>query len=69
MTFNTKFSIGDVVFFLDGYHIQSANIVGVKIQKHGEAKSCVTYLFSIYPMRDEKECFTSKEQLIKYLQK
>lgn len=67
MKIDTKYSIGDAVYFLDGYRIQCANIVAVRFEKHGESRPCITYLFAIYPMRNEEECFPTKESLIKYI--
>ncbi len=69
MQINTKFNIGDAVFILDGYKIQRANIMGIKFEQHGEAKESIIYLFGVFPMRKQSECFKTKEELIKYLSK
>ena len=69
MQINTRYNIGDAVYILDGYHVQCANILGVKFEQHGEAKASVIYTFGVYPMRKEAECFPTKESLIQYLSK
>lgn len=68
MELKTKFNIGDSVYILDGYKIQRANIVGIGIDIIGEHKT-ITYRFPVFPMRKEKECFSTKEGLIKHLSK
>ena len=69
MQINTKFNIGDAVYILDGYKIQRANILGIKFEQHGEAKTSIIYTFGVFPMKKESECFATKESLIKYLSK
>lgn len=68
MEIKTKFNIGDAVYILDGYKIQRANIAGIEIDVLGEHKT-ITYRFPVFPMRKEKECFITKEELIKHLSK
>ena len=69
MKIDTKFNIGDAVYILDGYNIQRANIMGVRFEQRGEAKASIIYQFGIFPMRQESECFKTKEELLKYLAK
>lgn len=69
MEIKTKYNIGDAVYILDGYKIVRANISYIKFEQHGGAKPCTTYWFPVYPMRYEGECFSTKEELIKFLSK
>lgn len=69
MEFKTKYSIGDTVYILDGYKIHKTNIAAVLYEKHGTAPESIIYKFHIYPMRKERECFATKEELIKSLSK
>ena len=68
MEVKTKYSIGDSVYFLDGYKIQRANIAGIGIDITGNHVN-IAYRFAVFPMRKERECFDTKESLIKYLSK
>lgn len=69
MEIKTKYNIGDAVYILDGYKIVRVNISCIKFEQHGMAKPCITYHFPIFPMRKELECFKTKEELIKFLNK
>lgn len=69
MEIKTKYNIGDSVYILDGYKIVRANIACIKFEQHGDAKPCTTYWFPVHPMRREGECFSTKEELIKFLSK
>lgn len=66
MEAKTKYSIGDVVYFIDEYRIQRANIVAISIDVVGECTN-VTYRFAIFPMKREQHCYESREELIKNL--
>lgn len=68
MDIKTKYSIGDAVYILDGYHIQRANIAGIGIDVTGNHVN-ITYRFAVFPMKKEKECFATRESLIKFLTK
>lgn len=69
MKIDTKYNIGDAVYILDGYKIQRANIVGVFFQQMGEAPASIQYKFAVLPTRKESECFATKEELVKFLNK
>ncbi len=69
MEVKTKFNIGDAVYILEGYKIHRANIVGVFFQQMGESPSSIQYSFAVFPTKKERECFSTKEELIKYLSK
>lgn len=69
MKIETKYNIGDAVYILDGYKIQRANIVGVFFQQMGEAPASTQYKFAVLPTRKESECFATKEELVKFLNK
>ncbi len=66
MEIKTKYSIGDVVYFLDNYRIQRANIVSIIADVVGECTN-VTYRFAVFPMKREIHCFSTKEELINNL--
>lgn len=68
MNISTKFNIGDAVYILVDYKIQRANIAGIGIDIIGDHKT-ITYRFPVFPMRRERGCFKTKEDLIKYLSK
>lgn len=69
MEIKTKYNIGDAVYILDGYKIVRANISCIKVEKHGDSKASILYYFPIFPMRKESECFSTREELIKFLNK
>lgn len=68
MEVKTKYNLGDPVYILDGYAVRRTNIGGIGIDIVGNSIN-ITYRFPAFPMRREKECFKTKEDLIKYLNK
>lgn len=74
MTFETKYNIGDVVYFLYKEQIVSENIykISVSVEKQRLTPS-INYHFVLrkpffdVKIVDEEKCFTSKEELIKSL--
>lgn len=69
MKIETKYDIGDSVWFLDGYRTQAAKITGVDVQQLGDSKPFIQYRFCVFPPRKEAEVFKSKEELIKFISK
>ena len=67
MRIDTRWDIGDTVWFLEGYKAQSAKISGVNIQKLGAAKAHVAYKFIDATPKMESQVFKTKEELIKYI--
>ena len=69
MKIETKYSIGDTVWFLDGYRAQSSKITGIEVQVLGTSKPFVQYRFCVFPPIKEEHAFKTKEELIKYIEK
>ena len=69
MKIETKYSIGDNVWFLDGYRAQSSKITGIEVQVLGTSKPFVQYRFCVFPPIKEEHAFKTKEELIKYIGK
>lgn len=69
MEIKTKYDIGESVWFLEGYKVQSAVISGVNVQKLGSSKPCIAYKFALFQPKMEHQVFKTKEELIKYLTK
>ena len=68
MEIKTKFSIGDSVYFFCDYRIERANVVGISVNVVGECNN-ISYSFAIFPIRRERECFATKQELIDCLTK
>lgn len=69
MNIKTRYNIGESVWFLEGYKVQSAIISGVNIQQLGDSKPCIAYKFHLYQPKMEHQVFKTKEELIKYISK
>ena len=69
MKIETKYSIGDTVWFLDGYRAQSSKITGIEVQVLGKSKPFVQYRFCVLPPMKEEHASKTKEELIKYIGK
>lgn len=69
MKIETKYSIGDTVWLLDGYRAQSSKIPGIEVQVLGTSKPFVQYRFCVFPPIKEEHAFKTKEELIKYIGK
>lgn len=67
MKIETKFNIGESVWFLDGYKVTCANIVGIETQLYGTAKPHIAYRFVVFPSRRESEVFKTKKELIDFI--
>lgn len=66
MEIKTKYNIGDTVYIIDGCSIKRAAIEEIRmVAIEGYMK--ITYLFKLYPMKPEAECFATKEELINHL--
>ena len=69
MKIEPQYSIGDTVWFLDGYRAQSSKITGIEVQVLGTSKPFVQYRFCVFPPIKEEHAFKTKEELIKYIGK
>lgn len=69
MKIETKYSIGDTVWFLDGYRAMCSKITGIEVQMLGKSKPFVQYRFCVYPPVKEEHAFKTMEELIKYIQR
>lgn len=67
MKIETKYDIGESVWFLEDYRLQSSKISGVEYQKLGDAKPYILYRFLAFQPKKESQVFKTKEDLIKYL--
>lgn len=67
MKIETKYDIGESVWFLEDYRLQCAKISGVEYQKLGDANPYILYRFLIFPPKTESQVFKTKDELIKYL--
>lgn len=67
MKIETKYDIGENVWFLEDYRAQSSKISGVEYQKLGDAKPYILYRFLAFQPKKESQVFKTKEELIKYL--
>lgn len=64
MTLNTRYNIGDTVWFLYDHAIRSAHIVGIEVQQCGTAPQTTQYRFAVYPVQQERHCFPDKKSII-----
>lgn len=69
MTIKTKHSIGDMVWFQDGYRAQCSKVTGVDVQVLGSSKPFIQYRFCVFAPVKEEHVFKTKEELIKYISK
>lgn len=67
MKIETKYDIGEDVWFLHDDRIVIFRISGVEIKKLGNTKPFIQYRFLAYPPKKESQIFKTKEELIKYL--
>lgn len=67
MTIETKWDIGDAVWFLEDYKVRRSKISGVNIQKLGRAAAHVAYKFIDAAPKMERQVFGTKEELIRYI--
>jgi hypothetical protein len=71
MTIETKYNIGDEVWVIEDDKPKCKKIKEIDIQigdyfsKSNEVE--IDYTFGIYCIRDEKQCFPTKEELLKSL--
>lgn len=69
MKIETKYDIGESVWFLEDYRLQAARISGVEYQQLGDAKPYILYRFVAFQPKKEAQVFKTKEELLKYLSK
>lgn len=70
MKIETKFNIGDTVYFIYKNKIVSEKVYKLYVEKEGENDLSIKYGFYIdhdYAMVDEGNCFVNKEELINSL--
>ncbi len=69
MKIETKYNVGDTVWFLHDHAIRSAHIVGVEVQQMGTAPQTTQYRFAVYPVQQERHCFPSKQSIVEHISK
>lgn len=67
MTFNTKYSIGDKVWFLGNGFIAEDIITGISTDTRENGVTSVIYYFQNHECKHETSLFESKEALIQSL--
>lgn len=70
MTFETKYSQGDIVWFMEGMKATKGSIVIIKIYTYQSGEMLIKYTVSVYAgMRDynEYELFKTKQDLLNSL--
>ena len=64
MTIETKYNIGDEVWFIDGHnHPRCDRVTSIRLMHD----LSIMYYFEVWLSRDEEELFPTKEELIKSL--
>ena len=69
MEIKTKFNVGDVLFTINDMHIVSFTVKSVSVFCDKDRKS-ISYFeeCKLLDSHKETECFTSKEELLAYIQ-
>ncbi len=69
MEIKTKFNVGDVLFTINDMHIVSFTVKSVSVFCDKDGKS-ISYFEEgkLLDSHKEAECFTSKEELLAYIQ-
>ena len=68
MEIKTKFNVGDVLFTIKDMHIQSFTVKMVSVFCDNEKRVSYVEEGNLFASHKEKDCFSSKEELLAYIQ-